>query len=718
MLTSLRRHLWAWALLIAAAVGAQWVVGTYKKPGQMTVIEAQAMDMSALKAPTGSVPVATEAVRAGSASSHVTYSGTVLPLSEAVVYPRVTGWLKDMSVYAGSRVTQGQRLAVLDAPDLDAQVARAEGAARAAEGEVSVAQAEAGRARADQAAARAEIAAAQGDTASMGAEVLAASRGVSQMAAEVRQAQAAARQSQSGIVEAEAALEGARRDLSTTQADLNYWRAEAGRSEKLVRVGAVSLDEYQMERSKYLSARSASQAAEARVKQAQAAVRSAQDMAAERQAMVDTAGQKLEQAKAMVASAQAKARNRGSMVAAARARAEAADAAFRAARSQIDKQAAMAGSARGETQYARLFSGYRELRSPLSGVVAERLVAPGTLVNPSMAILRVVDQSRLRVQANISETDMTDLRVGGEATLRTLHGNHTLKARITSIFPEANHAAHTSLVEVLVPGGSGLELNEHVSMDLRTNSDTHVITVPTRAIQRFSGEGKPSLWLAVGGAPEPGAKQDYTCTMHPQVHQSHPGPCPICGMPLVPSKRVGPKSARLVTVTLGRDNEDRTEVLSGLKDGDEVIVDGYQSLREGDTVTPVPWGPKGPAQAVAPGGGGGRLSAANGWTSTQSVGDLSVSLAVSGATAGKPVEAAVTLADASGKPVTDAEVTATTSMPGMDMGSTPKLDLRPEGPGKLRGSASFSGGPWQIQLHVRRAGADIGATAFTFDVAS
>lgn len=25
----------------------------------------------------------------------------------------------------------------------------------------------------------------------------------------------------------------------------------------------------------------------------------------------------------------------------------------------------------------------------------------------------------------------------------------------------------------------------------------------------------------------------YTCTMHPQIHQDHPGNCPICGMTLV-----------------------------------------------------------------------------------------------------------------------------------------------------------------------------------------
>jgi len=29
----------------------------------------------------------------------------------------------------------------------------------------------------------------------------------------------------------------------------------------------------------------------------------------------------------------------------------------------------------------------------------------------------------------------------------------------------------------------------------------------------------------------------YTCSMHPFVHKDHPGPCPVCGMPLVPKYR-------------------------------------------------------------------------------------------------------------------------------------------------------------------------------------
>jgi hypothetical protein len=29
----------------------------------------------------------------------------------------------------------------------------------------------------------------------------------------------------------------------------------------------------------------------------------------------------------------------------------------------------------------------------------------------------------------------------------------------------------------------------------------------------------------------------YTCAMHPEIHQDHPGDCPKCGMTLIPEKK-------------------------------------------------------------------------------------------------------------------------------------------------------------------------------------
>src|SRR5450759_350608 len=46
----------------------------------------------------------------------------------------------------------------------------------------------------------------------------------------------------------------------------------------------------------------------------------------------------------------------------------------------------------------------------------------------------------------------------------------------------------------------------------------------------------PVLWLAAEARSEK-AKTLYTCGMHPQVIQDHPGNCPICGMKLTPIRK-------------------------------------------------------------------------------------------------------------------------------------------------------------------------------------
>ncbi len=51
--------------------------------------------------------------------------GTTLPLNEAYIYARSNGYLKKRLVDIGDHVKKGQLLAIVDAPDLDAQVAQA-----------------------------------------------------------------------------------------------------------------------------------------------------------------------------------------------------------------------------------------------------------------------------------------------------------------------------------------------------------------------------------------------------------------------------------------------------------------------------------------------------------------------------------------------------------------------------------------------------------------
>ena len=69
--------------------------------------------------------VETVQVQQGKSAAGLVVPGTTIPLTEAYVYARANGYLKKRLVDIGDHVHQGQLLAIIDAPDLDAQVAQA-----------------------------------------------------------------------------------------------------------------------------------------------------------------------------------------------------------------------------------------------------------------------------------------------------------------------------------------------------------------------------------------------------------------------------------------------------------------------------------------------------------------------------------------------------------------------------------------------------------------
>lgn len=67
--------------------------------------------------------------------------GTITPITEAYVYARAAGYLKQRYVDIGDRVRSGQLLAEIDAPDLDQQVIQGRAAVAQAEGQLGQAEA-------------------------------------------------------------------------------------------------------------------------------------------------------------------------------------------------------------------------------------------------------------------------------------------------------------------------------------------------------------------------------------------------------------------------------------------------------------------------------------------------------------------------------------------------------------------------------------------------
>src|SRR5215467_3423319 len=80
-------------------------------------------------------------VKRASSSTELLLPGNVTPITEAYIYARAAGFLKRRYVDIGDRVRAGQRLADIDAPDLDQQVSQARAALAQVEGQLGQAQA-------------------------------------------------------------------------------------------------------------------------------------------------------------------------------------------------------------------------------------------------------------------------------------------------------------------------------------------------------------------------------------------------------------------------------------------------------------------------------------------------------------------------------------------------------------------------------------------------
>jgi membrane fusion protein, copper/silver efflux system len=85
-----------------------------------------------------------------------------------------------------------------------------------------------------------------------------------------------------------------------------------------------------------------------------------------------------------------------------------------------------------------------------------------------------------------------------------------------------------------------------------------------------------------------GEKQIWTCSMHPQIRQDHPGKCPLCGMDLIPLVRSkdGPYDSTAVHLTseaialanistsiVGHQNSSKTLTLFGKVQADERLIE-------------------------------------------------------------------------------------------------------------------------------------------------
>jgi RND family efflux transporter MFP subunit len=212
-------------------------------------------------------------------------------------------------------------------------------------------------------------------------------------------------------------------------------------------------------------------------------------------------------------------------------------------RQLADAQAAVAQAQAGRNA-ASAVAARAVSRATINGVIARRYHNPGDFVEPSATdpVLRVIDLDRLEVIASVPLADAMRIVVGASARLVSAPSDATnaeLKVMSRPAVVEPNTPTIPIRLAFMTP--TRFPSNTPVAVDIEAEQHTGVILVPAAAIVR---EGDETAAFVVNG-----------------------------------------NKAQRRRLQTGLSDGEHVEVISGLKAGEQVIVQGQAGLPDGATVT-------------------------------------------------------------------------------------------------------------------------------------
>jgi RND family efflux transporter MFP subunit len=188
---------------------------------------------------------------------------------------------------------------------------------------------------------------------------------------------------------------------------------------------------------------------------------------------------------------------------------------------------------------ASIMQGYSTFTAPFSGVITEKNVEPGNLAVPGQPLMTLERGGGYRLEANVEESMMQRIRMGQNVQIALDAVARQLSGRVSEIVPAVDPTARTSTVKIDLPP----------LPELRTG-------LFGRA--RFEIGSRKALMVPSGAVSNRGEVQWVFVAENGKAH------------------------SRLITT--GERIGDRVEVLSGLSDGDKLIVPVPVGLADGDRI--------------------------------------------------------------------------------------------------------------------------------------
>lgn len=180
-----------------------------------------------------------------------------------------------------------------------------------------------------------------------------------------------------------------------------------------------------------------------------------------------------------------------------------------------------------------------KIRAPISGIISKRFLDRGAFVNTTSPLIRIVAMDIVKVVVHVVERELAKLRPGSDAEIRVdTYPDELFRGSVVRISPTMDPESRMAEVEIKVDNNDHrLKPGMFARASLIVQRRDDVLLLSKDSLLRESGPARVF------------------------VHDKG--------------------RASLREVRLGLEGEQYVEILSGLQDGDEVIVAGQYELRDG-----------------------------------------------------------------------------------------------------------------------------------------
>jgi len=213
--------------------------------------------------------------------------------------------------------------------------------------------------------------------------------------------------------------------------------------------------------------------------------------------------------------------------------------------------AAAIAAAKANFEKFQTMVSYTQITAPFDGVVTHRYADPGTLIQAgtssdtqALPLVRVSDNYRLRLDFPVTVDYVKDVQLGDSVEVRvdSLNGK-TYTVKISRFTHDVDDNTRTMMTEIEIPNPN-LELvpGMYATVVLKVEKHLQALAVPTEAV---SGEKSPTV---------------YVVNHDNQIEER--------------------------AVKLGLETSDKYEILSGLREGDLVVIGNRAGFQAGQKVEP------------------------------------------------------------------------------------------------------------------------------------